>query len=338
MDMDMDMDVDVDVDVDVDMDIDMDLDMDIDGAMDAPGDSSNQDEPTIPKEDKQFLSDMGYDAAAYLGEGKYGCVFSGICNTRATKIIALPPHKKQEATSFDPISKTYFKEISLNGRSCAIKMFFDSEEWTASSYNEAKTMLELDHPNIVEIFAVFKTPNTIYIIMELLNGGSLRRLLLKALVGRKLDEATAFQIIRQTIAGLKYLHNEGKAHLDLHTGNVLLSFEGTTCLCKIADFGSSAPLTENYKMGDFFYVEHIIDEILFSTDFKSPQIEKDLKELASNLNDEFSLLKDINQFAEELAKILPPIHVPIEVPVQVPKNSLLSRISKFFKKKRNTFR
>ena len=122
-----------------------------------PGGSPNP--TTIPDEDKPFLSDIGFDVAAYLGQGLFGCVFTGVCNANARKRIAVGPNQMVVApdfTYYNYTTRLYYREMSLNARSCAIKMIFDSKEWTDSSYNEAKTMVDMDHPNIVEVYVVCK--------------------------------------------------------------------------------------------------------------------------------------------------------------------------------------
>ena len=288
------------------------------------------DQRTIPEEDKQFLRANGFDVAAKLGEGGFGCVFSGVCNTDAKKKISVGPNEILEApdsTHFDPISRGYFREISLNAKPCAIKKIFDSENWTDSTYNEAKTMRDLDHPNIVEVYEVIKTPTSVYIIMELLNAGTLTSYLSsKSNLGEKLNEATASQIIRQMTAGLQYLHAQNKVHLDLHSGNILLSFDGNRCLAKIADFGLCEALTVYAEGQDYSQLVKLIREVCAATQFKSTQTEEDLKELTKKFLQ--GKINGINQFADELSRILP----LSEAPIEVPKNPLLRGLSKLFQK------
>ena len=298
-----------------------------------PGGSPNQ--TTIPDEDKQFLSVLGFDVAAYLGEGLFSFVFSGVCNADARKRMAVGPNEIVVAPDFtyvDPISGNRYREISLNGKSCAIKMILNSQKWTQSSYNEAKNMVDLDHPNIVEIYYVCKSPRYIYIIMELLNGGMLRSFLDELRRRRqKLDELSAYDLIRQMTAGLKYLHSQNIVHGDLHSGNVLLSFEGNRCLCKIADFGVSDEKTE-YGVGrDYGFLTCLMGEVRQRIHFTSPDFENDLISMADALMDR--RIRDIEHFADLLPTLLPGYNQPIEVPIELPEDSVLIRFSKFFVKK-----
>ena len=47
----------------------------------------------IPDEDKQSLSDLGFDVAAYLGEGLFSFVFNGVCNAMEGKEWLSDPMK-----------------------------------------------------------------------------------------------------------------------------------------------------------------------------------------------------------------------------------------------------
>ena len=145
-----------------------------------------------------------------------------------------------------------------------------SEWWTQSSYNEAKTIIDSDHPNIVEIYVVCKSPRYIYIIMELVNGGSLESSLEELENrGENLDEMSAYDLIRQTTAGLKYLHSQNILHGDFHSGNILLSFEGNRCLCKIADFGRSEVKTEYNVDIDYRFLTTLTN-VVYSFAFTRP--------------------------------------------------------------------
>ena len=297
-----------------------------------PGVSPNQ--TTIPDEDKQFLSDIGFDVAAYLGKGFQACVFNGVCNANARKRMAVGPNEIVVAPDFtysDPISGVLYREINLNGKSCAIKMIKNSKNWTKSSYNEAKTMVDLDHPNIVEIYEVCKSPSYIYIIMELVNGEALESFL-KELErkGEKLDELSAYDLIRQMTAGLKYLHNQNIVHGDLHSGNVLLSFEGNRCLCKFTDFGSCEEKTEYFVSAEYRFFSDLIYDVRVATHFKSPDFDKNLEEVEDQLRDGEI---DISTFGDILPTLLPEYNQAIEVPIELREDSVLIRYSKFFVKK-----
>ena len=277
--------------------------------------SSSSSDPTqcareeIPKEDKQLLSALGFDAAAYIGHGAYGYVFNGICNSDAKKFITV---------------EGVVREILLNGRSCAIKMFKGRGQWADDFRKEANSLLELNHPNIVELFSVCKHGDNFYIIMELINGGSLKRFL--ETMPSKMDEFTALQMIRQLTAGLQYLHNQKKVHGDLHNQNIMISTDDDIIVCKIVDFGNSGPLeaAQERQMRDITNLGYILTQILDKSVFKKTQIEGNVRAVVSMMNNR--VFNDMNQVVEHLSRYLPPPDV------QPPQNSFFNRFPKLFKK------
>ena len=70
-----------------------------------------------------------------------------------------------------------------------------------------------------------------YIILELLEGGSLQDLLKRYSI---FPEALVAQHAYQILLAIEYLHDQGILHRDIKGANVLLSKDG---YCKLADFG-----------------------------------------------------------------------------------------------------
>jgi serine/threonine protein kinase len=95
---------------------------------------------------------------------------------------------------------------------------------------EARAASSLNHPNIVTIYEVERIDSTSFIVMELVDGKTLRDLLAAgALPVRKLL-ATAVQVAD----GLARAHAAGIVHRDLKPENVMVTKDG---LVKILDFG-----------------------------------------------------------------------------------------------------
>jgi serine/threonine-protein kinase len=88
----------------------------------------------------------------------------------------------------------------------------------------------LQHPNVVRVLEAPPDASRVYMVMELLDGRSLRALLGKG----PLPADRALDIARQLASALHYLHSEGVVHRDLKPENVLLTPDGTA---KIIDFG-----------------------------------------------------------------------------------------------------
>jgi predicted Ser/Thr protein kinase len=95
---------------------------------------------------------------------------------------------------------------------------------------EARAMARLDHPNIVRVFEFGEREGWFFLVMELVDGKSLRELMDGG--GIRADEALA--IVPQICAALQYAHDQGVVHRDIKPANVLVDRTGRV---RIADFG-----------------------------------------------------------------------------------------------------
>ena len=100
---------------------------------------------------------------------------------------------------------------------------------------EARAAGQLIHPNIVTIHDYGETDDVAYIVMEFVEGPSLKDVLD---LGRMLDQADVIRIMEDILAGLAYSHQHGVIHRDIKPGNVMLtSRDIRTARAKIADYG-----------------------------------------------------------------------------------------------------
>jgi predicted ATPase len=108
---------------------------------------------------------------------------------------------------------------------------------------EARSASALNHPNIITIYELGKAGSTHYIAMELVEGKTVRELLVSGM----LSVRKAIEIAAQVADGLTKAHEAGIAHRDLKPENLMVSDDG---FVKILDFGlakltlPSAELTE----------------------------------------------------------------------------------------------
>ncbi len=96
---------------------------------------------------------------------------------------------------------------------------------------EAQAAANLSHPNIVSIFDWGQEDATYFIVMELIDGRSLRDILRSegALLPRR-----ATEIASEVAAALAVAHQAGLVHRDVKPGNILITRDGTV---KVTDFG-----------------------------------------------------------------------------------------------------
>ena len=92
---------------------------------------------------------------------------------------------------------------------------------------EIKILRFLDHPNIVKIEDIKKTPNHLYIIMEYINGGNLSNCLKKYMKKNKLafSEQIVQHLMRQIINAIVYIHKNNIIHKNLSLDNIMVNFE-----------------------------------------------------------------------------------------------------------------
>ncbi len=111
----------------------------------------------------------------------------------------------------------------------------EEQEFLARFQREARAVAALRHPNVVQVFDFDAQDGNYYMVMELLEGDSLRTRLNEYRARRKrmpLDELT--RILLDVLAGLDYAHSEGMIHRDVKPANILLSRRGQAVL---TDFG-----------------------------------------------------------------------------------------------------
>jgi serine/threonine-protein kinase len=123
----------------------------------------------------------------------------------------------------------------LLGRKVAVKVlhaqYSTDEAFVKRFRKEAQAAANLTHPNIVGIYDWGQFDSTYYIVMELVDGRSLREVLKSegALLPRR-----AVEIAADVAAALSVAHRSGLVHRDIKPGNILLAPDGTV---KVTDFG-----------------------------------------------------------------------------------------------------
>ena len=115
---------------------------------------------------------------------------------------------------------------------------------------EARTMIELHHPNIVNIYGVVTVDAPMLVVLEMCEWGSLNHYL-RTPAATKLGPADIVDLVGQVAEGMEYIEEEGFVHRDLAARNVLIeALEGTEVRAKVADFGLAARTRGGVYQGD----------------------------------------------------------------------------------------
>jgi len=129
----------------------------------------------------------------------------------------------------------YLAEDRKIGRLVAIKQLFKSyvkdPEIHERFMQEARIGAQLDHPNIINVFALEEDSRSSCIIMEFLGGGSLESYMEK---NKIVEPEMALQISRGIMLGLDAAHKVMAIHRDIKPPNILFDHMGEP---KISDFG-----------------------------------------------------------------------------------------------------
>lgn len=103
---------------------------------------------------------------------------------------------------------------------------------------EGQTLFDLTHPNVVRVHDLFRFNNTAYIVMELIEGRTLREVL-DTKYEKKLPPDQVEYITNQIVSALVAVHNRGICHLDISPDNIMIDPNGRAVLI---DFGASRQL------------------------------------------------------------------------------------------------
>lgn len=105
---------------------------------------------------------------------------------------------------------------------------------------EAKALARLDHPNIVRVHDAGRAGGLFYLVMEYVEGETLRERSARA----KSSPEDALHLVRQLSDALQYAHEQGVIHRDVKPENVILDGSGKP---KIADFGLAKMAVEEIE-------------------------------------------------------------------------------------------
>lgn len=174
-----------------------------------------------------------YEIVSQIGKGGYSKVFE-VRNKTTNAIRACK----------------YISKVKMN------------EKTLKRTLREINMLKKLDHPNIIKLYEVYESKNSIYLIMEKCNGGELFDNIIEHITkGKMYSEKQVSEIISQILSGINYCHKNGICHRDLKPENILLlnkeNENEENNKIKIIDFGLSQYISDkklNSRVGTAYYV------------------------------------------------------------------------------------
>lgn len=130
--------------------------------------------------------------------------------------------------------------------------FVDDPVFRDRFRREAQAMAQLKHPNLVDVYDFSSEDDDVYLVMELITGGTLRELLAER---GPMPPHAATAVMRFVLTGLSVAHAKGMVHRDIKPDNVLINGDHSV---KLGDFGLvrgiSAAATNNEIIGTVAYL------------------------------------------------------------------------------------
>ena len=172
-----------------------------------------------------MMLDGRYELVELIGSGGMAVVYKAMCH-RLNRYVAV---------------KIMRPELAKN------------EKFRRRFQTESQAIAKLSHPNIVGVYDVSRTDHVEYIVMELVDGITLKQYLQDH---GPLDAVQAVDFSLQIALALAHAHGKGIVHRDIKPQNILVVNDG---VIKVADFGianlqSEVPDVENEAIGSVHYI------------------------------------------------------------------------------------
>lgn len=188
---------------------------------------------SLPKGSILKGSSYIYQIENTLGQGSFGITY--LASVKMAGALG----------AIDANIKVAIKEFfmrDINGRSDATVTSGSKggiyDDYKSKFTREAVNLSKLQHPNIIKVIESFEANNTVYYVMEYIDGGSLDDYIAK---NNGLKEEEAIEIVKQIGSALSFMHKNKMLHLDLKPSNIMRKESGDVLLI---DFGLSKQYDE----------------------------------------------------------------------------------------------
>jgi len=170
-------------------------------------------------------------------------------------------YKIKEKRGSGGMALVYEAQDILLDRKVAIKMlrpeFVSDEDFINKFRHEAKAVARITHPNVVSIYDIVESEDSLYLVMEYIEGKDLKSLIKDR---GQLSVVEALDIANQVTAGVEVAHENNIIHCDIKPHNILITDNNQV---KVTDFGIARAVSSSTMT--------ITDTIMGSAHYFSPE-------------------------------------------------------------------
>jgi len=177
------------------------------------------------------LKNGRYVIQRYIASGGFGNTYE-VLDKFTSKKCAIKEFYLKNVVQRDNKNSCIFVSNPLNNR-----IYDNSKE---KFRKEAQRLSRFDNPHIVHVNDLFDENNTVYYVMDFIEGNSLSDRMKKQ--NRTFNESECVNILYQLIPALKEIHNAGLLHMDIKPNNIMIDKKGT---CILIDFGASKQIEQH---------------------------------------------------------------------------------------------
>lgn len=163
----------------------------------------------------------------------------GKTTTRSPRALrSFPGFQTLELLGTGPIADRYKALQQPLGRTVLIKALspsiLPSSPFAASLEHEARLLAQLEHPNLLKLYDFERSDDSMWLVLEYVEGVRLRDLLLSGDEARVLEPNEAVSVALEVTRALEHAHEHGIVHRNLRPDNILLTQAGGLKLLEFA--------------------------------------------------------------------------------------------------------
>jgi len=197
-----------------------------------------------------------YLVGPVLGQGGFGITYQGYDLNMETR-VAIKEYFPVELVSRNTTAMENMGERALSLSSMSGEKSLTYQQGLKKYVAEAQNVSQFsENPGVVSVKDFFYENETAYIVMEYIEGQSLKDYLKEK--GERLSEEETLRIMRPVLEALKQVHSAGIIHRDISPDNIMLTFDAEKQIkeVKLIDFGAARMTAKNDQKSLTIILKH----------------------------------------------------------------------------------